>query len=149
MNDKLCIKVKKLREDAILPVHSTQGSAGWDLCLAEDAVLEPFTIYKLPTGLSFEIPEGYYMDVRPRSGLSLKGFVLVNSPGTIDSDYRGEVFILARFIPIGIDDISLKLEKGSRVAQAIFLPYIQPEFDVVNNLSDTERGVGGFGHTGI
>lgn len=143
------IKVKITDVNAILPRRATQGSVGYDLHILDELVMEPFTIYKIRTGLAFEIPPGYFMDIRPRSGLSLKGFVLVNSPGTIDSDYRGEIYILARFIPVGIDDLSLKLEKGSRVAQAVFLPVVSADFNIVSELESSDRGEGGFGHTGI
>lgn len=149
VSNQLLVKVKVLSPSAILPTRATAGSVGYDLYIIEDVEMEPFTIYKIRTGLAFEIPEGYFMDIRPRSGLSLKGFILVNSPGTIDSDYRGEVYILARFIPSGLEDLNLKLEKGSRVAQAIFLPVVTTEFEVTNELTTSERGDGGFGHTGI
>jgi len=143
------VKIQLTDPEASIPSRSTSGSAGYDVCIIEDVIMEPFTIYKIRTGLKMEIPEGYFLDIRPRSGLSMKGFCLVNSPGTIDSDYRGEIHILARFIPIGIDDTCLELKKGSRVAQAILFPAVTINFTVSDSLSNSDRGENGFGHTGI
>ena len=99
----------------------------------------------MPTGLAFAIPEGYEIQVRPRSGLAIKhGIALVNSPGTIDADYRGEVSVI--LINHGKDDFVIK--SGERIAQLIVAPVIQAEIQVVSQLSDTARGKGGFGHTG-
>lgn len=117
----------------------------------EAAVLEPVEIAPgeialLPTGLSVAIPDGYEIQVRPRSGLAVKhGITLINSPGTIDSDYRGE-------IRVGLINHSKKVfrvERGDRIAQLILAPVSQARFEVVTKLSETERGAGGFGHTGV
>lgn len=133
---------------AIIPQYKTAGAAGADLC----ALLEtPVTIpagksAMIPTGLFFEIPEGYEVQVRPRSGLAAKnGVTVLNTPGTIDSDYRGEI----KVILINLGDSDFTVNSGDRIAQMIIAPVIQAGFTMVENLSETERGAGGFGSTGV
>jgi dUTP pyrophosphatase len=147
------IKVKTLDAfDAELPMpkYETKDAAGADLraCFPDraDFIIKPGKRVLVPTGLSFEIEPGYEVQVRPRSGLSLKtNLLVVNSPGTIDADYRGEVMIiLGNF---GDEDEIIK--HGDRIAQMVISPITQATFEVVNVLSDTERGAGGFGSTGI
>ncbi len=146
------IKVKILEHfDAKLPLpkYETSHAAGADLraCLGEGEkmILKPGQRTLIPTGLSFEIEPGYEVQVRPRSGLSLKtGLMVVNSPGTVDSDYRGEIKIILG--NLGTNDETI--EHGDRVAQMVLMPVPQATFKVVEDLSSTDRGAGGFGSTG-
>ena len=133
---------------AIIPEYKTSGAAGADLC----ALLEsPLTIpagkfAMVPTGLFFEIPEGYEIQVRPRSGLAAKnGVTVLNTPGTIDSDYRGEV----KVILINLGEADFTINSGDRIAQMIISHVTQADFTVTDSLSKTERGAGGFGSTGV
>lgn len=146
------LKIKKLEHfdnDLPLPAYETTGAAGADLRAqlgkGESLVIAPGKRVLVPTGLSFEIPEGYEVQIRPRSGLSFKTQLLVvNSPGTIDCDYRGEVkIILGNF---GTEDEII--EHGDRVCQMVIAPVTQAKFVVTDELSSTERGAGGFGSTG-
>lgn len=133
---------------AILPSYQTAGAAGADLCayLPEPVVLAPGQRAMVPTGLSFAIPSGYEIQVRPRSGLAAKnGITVLNSPGTIDSDYRGEVKVI--LINLGTENFTIS--HGDRIAQMVVAPVVQAQFQVVESLSATERGQGGFGSTGI
>jgi len=132
-----------------LPAYETSGSAGMDLraAVAEDRqiVLLPGRRTLVPTGLIFEIPEGFEVQIRPRSGLAFKnGITCLNTPGTIDSDYRGEVKVL--LINLGDDDF--RIERGMRIAQAVFAPVVQPKIEERAEVTDTARGAGGFGSTG-
>lgn len=131
-----------------LPGYETTGSAGADVRAnlgQDDVELAPGQRALIPTGLCMEIPAGYEVQVRPRSGLALKhGITLVNSPGTIDSDYRGPVGVI--LINTGRD--TFHVTHGMRIAQLVVAPIVQAEFDVVETLSDTARGAGGFGSTG-
>ena len=132
---------------AKLPSYQTEGSAGADVCafLKEDFVLESMERAAIPTGLSFAIPAGYEMQVRPRSGLALKnGITCLNTPGTIDSDYRGEVKVI--LINLGKEPFTIK--NGERIAQLVVKPVVYADFALVSELSKTERGSGGFGSTG-
>lgn len=132
-----------------LPAYQSAGAAGMDLVAAvpEDAPMElPPGVRKLvPTGLVLQIPEGYEVQVRPRSGLAIRhGITLLNSPGTIDSDYRGEVMVM--LINLGAESVTI--ERGERIAQIIVAPVIQATLVEVKAVSETERGAGGFGSTG-
>ncbi|MBO4759142.1 MAG: dUTP diphosphatase [Spirochaetaceae bacterium] len=136
-----------VQDGAKLPVYQTAGSAGADVCafLKEDFVLEPMERAAIPTGLSFAIPEGYEIQVRPRSGLALKnGITCLNTPGTIDSDYRGEVKVI--LINLGKEPFTIR--NGERIAQLVVKPVVCAGFTPVSILSKTERGAGGFGSTG-
>ena len=134
-----------LGTDAVLPRYQTAGSAGMDICSTEEVVLGPLERRLVPTGLRVAIPQGYEGQVRPRSGLALKmGVTMVNTPGTIDSDYRGEI----KCILINLSSESVRLEKGERIAQLVIVPVAQAELAVVDDLDGTERGEGGFGSTG-
>ena len=142
------VRIKRLPhgEGLDLPSYATAGAAGMDVLAAEDVVLQPGMRYPVATGLSVAIPEGYEIQVRPRSGLALKhGISVPNTPGTIDSDYRG---------PLGVALINLGTEPytirhGDRIAQAVVAPVVQAAFAVVESLDSTERGEGGFGSTGF
>jgi dUTP pyrophosphatase len=142
------VKVKKLHPNAIVPRYMTEHAAGMDLCTVADVpvVLEPGERTLLPTGLAMEIPPGYEGQVRPRSGLALKkGIALVNSPGTIDADYRGEIGIII----INHGNEAVEIMPGDRVAQLIIAPVTRAALIEVDGLNDTGRNSGGFGHTGL
>ena len=141
------VKIKKLHPDAVIPAYMTEHAAGLDLCAVLDApvVMTPGERALLPTGLALEIPPGYEGQVRPRSGLALKkGLSLVNSPGTIDADYRGEVGII--LINLGSEPVHI--QPGDRIAQLVIAPVTQAALVEVADLNDTARNDGGFGHTG-
>ena len=133
---------------AVIPEYKTVGAAGADLYALVDSpiTLAPGKTAMVPTGLFFEIPEGYEIQVRPRSGLAAKnGVTVLNTPGTIDSDYRGEIKISL----INLGDKDFVINSGDRVAQMVIAPLIQASFSIVDELSDTTRGSGGFGSTGV
>ena len=143
------VKVKRLPhgEGLDLPAYATEHAAGFDLRAAveESVVLEPFERALIPTGFVFEIPEGYEGQIRPRSGLAFrKGITLLNSPGTVDADYRGEVKVL--LINLGQEPVTI--ERGERIAQMIITPVVRVELVEVETVSTTARGEGGFGSTG-
>ena len=130
-----------------LPDYATPGSAGLDLRahLPEPKVLQPGERVLVPTGLSLALPDGFEAQVRPRSGLALKhGITVLNSPGTVDADYRGDVGVI--LINLGAEPFTI--EPGDRVAQLVIAAYAQVEWTSVEVLPETERGAGGFGHTG-
>lgn len=130
-----------------IPLYQTSGSAGADICalLLEPFVLEPGKRIAVPTGVFMQIPSGYEVQVRPRSGLAVKyGITCLNTPGTIDSDYRGEV----KVILINLGDEPFIIQNGDRIAQLVVAPVVQATFLPADELSDTERGCGGFGSTG-
>ena len=130
-----------------LPQYETTGSAGMDLRANMDTPIELGSLERtlIPTGLFIELPEGYEAQIRPRSGLSIKkGLTLVNTPGTIDSDYRGEI----KVIMINLSKETQTIDPSERVAQMVIAKYEQAEFIEVKELTETERGVGGFGSTG-
>ncbi len=130
-----------------LPSRATPGSAGYDLhaALEKELVLAPGQRGVVPTGFALALPEGHEAQVRPRSGLALRhGLVLPNAPGTIDSDYRGEV----RVIVWNLGDEPFTVRRGDRIAQLVIAPVVGAEWDEVPALDDTMRGQGGFGHTG-
>jgi dUTP pyrophosphatase len=131
-----------------LPAYETEGSAGMDIMAAvnDDTIIEPGQIKLIPTGFAVAIPQGYEIQVRPRSGLAVKnGITLINSPGTIDSDYRGEVKV--GLVNLGTDPFTVI--RGARIAQMIVTPVQRARLVEVEGLDRTKRGVGGFGHTGV
>ncbi|MBQ5572041.1 MAG: dUTP diphosphatase [Bacteroidales bacterium] len=130
-----------------LPQYATSQSAGIDLRanLAEPVVLTPMERKLIPTGLFIELPEGYEAQIRPRSGLALKhGITVLNTPGTIDADYRGEIGVIL----INLSTEDFKIEHGERICQMVIARHEQAEWIQVEELNETERGAGGFGHTG-
>lgn len=138
------VKIKKLSKLAQIPVYQTKGASGFDLHSIEEFEIKPKQTILVPTGLAFKIPEGYEMQIRPRSGISLKtGLRVVNSPGTLDSDYTGE----AKIIMQNIGDNNEFINFGDRVAQGVICPVLKVEFDEVENLEESERGEKGFGST--
>jgi dUTP pyrophosphatase len=144
----LKIEVLPGQEDLGLPAYATEGAAGLDLkaALSDPLTLKPGERGIVPTGLKMAIPQGFEGCVRPRSGLAMKqGLTLTNAPGTIDSDYRGEVKVLV--INLGQEPVVLK--RGDRIAQLLISPVAQAQIIKVEQVDDTVRGTGGFGHTGI
>jgi dUTP pyrophosphatase len=143
------VKVRRVRPSELpLPKYQTSLSAGLDLLadLTEEIALEPLERRLIPTGLSLELPAGYEGQVRPRSGLALKqGLTCLNSPGTIDADYRGEVGVLL----INLSKERVILKRGDRIAQLVIAPVVQAVLAEVEVLTETERGEGGFGSTGV
>jgi dUTP pyrophosphatase len=147
MNDPVAVQLKRLPhgEGLPLPAYATAGAAGMDVVSAEDVVIAPGARHAVATGLSMAIPQGYEIQVRPRSGLALKhGITVPNTPGTIDSDYRGEL----KVILINLGGEPFTIARGDRVAQLVLAPVVQAAWDEVAELDTTERGAGGFGSTG-
>lgn len=146
-NNSVNIKIVA-EEGAIIPEYKSVGAAGCDVCafLSEPLVLEPGEYAAIPTGLSMEIPVGFEVQVRPRSGLAAKnGITVLNSPGTIDSDYRGEV----KIILINHGNSPFAINNGDRIAQLVVASVSSAIFVEVDSLSETDRGQGGFGSTGV
>ncbi len=143
------VSVKIIAEKgAVIPEYKTAGAAGADVCahIESDIVIPVGKSSMIPTGLFFEIPEGYEIQVRPRSGLAAKnGITVLNTPGTIDSDYRGELRVI--LINLGNEDFTI--HNNDRIAQIIIAPVTQAIFIPSTSLSETERGTGGFGSTGV
>lgn len=143
------ISVKiKVMPGARVPEYQSRGAAGADIfaCIGEPVVIQPGSVALVPTGLSIELPEGYEAQIRPRSGLALKhGITLLNTPGTIDSDYRGEV----RIIVANLGAEAFTVEHGMRIAQMVFAKVYRGRFIDAESLSESERNDGGFGHSGL
>lgn len=143
------MKIKVINKSAHpLPAYETTSSAGMDIRanLSEPIVLKPLERRLIPTGLYIALPEGYEAQIRPRSGLALKkGIGLLNSPGTIDADYRGEIGIIL----VNLSSEDFTVNDGERIAQMVIARYEQGDWEEVELLSQTDRGIGGFGHTGI
>ena len=141
------ILIKRLSKEVPLPKYETSGSSGMDLAANINANIDidPGKTAIIPTGLALSIPKGFEVQIRPRSGLAAKQKISVlNTPGTIDSDYRGEI----KVILINLGQEPFKVEKGLRIAQMVVCPVVQAQLKEVNDLSETERGEGGFGSTG-
>ena len=144
---RVCIARQPGGEGLPLPTLATPGSAGFDLAAAveSECVLQPGERLLVPTGFAIAVPRGYEAQVRPRSGLALRhGIILPNAPGTIDSDYRGELKVIV--MNAGAEPFAIK--RGDRIAQLVVAPVVQAQWEEVASLDDTERGAGGFGHTG-
>lgn len=142
------INVKVINQSAFpLPEYATTGSAGMDLRANTQSpiLLKPLERALIPTGLFIELPEGYEAQIRPRSGLAIKrGLTLLNTPGTIDADYRGEI----KVIMVNLSGEEQQIQPGERIAQMIIASYLQIQWEDTAVLSETDRGEGGFGHTG-
>lgn len=171
MSNKVTVKIKKLHPDAVIPQYAHKGDAGFDLVVVEDVIIEPGETKAIPLGLAFEIPEGYEMQIRPRSGISSKTKLRVsNAPGTVDCTFRGEVKVLIDNINhspkcsvrhlLVLDNTESKtgnfypkgtylIRKGDRIAQGIIQRLPPVELVVTDELTDSERGVGGFGSSGV
>lgn len=171
----LQVKIKRLSADAVIPKYAHESDAGFDLVATEDVILEPGDTKLVPTGLAFKLPEGYEMQVRPRSGISLKTKLRVsNSPGTIDSNYRGEVKVIidnifpkyfnngmkitgATYFVDGTEATlygenlhnTYIIRKGDRIGQAVIKPVEHAKFIEVGTLEETSRGADGFGSSGV
>ena len=141
------IRIKKLNDNAIIPTYGSAGAAGSDLyaCLSEQVTVEPGEIAWIPTGIALEVPQGYAGLIYARSSLGVKrGLAPANKVGVIDSDYRGEIQVVL----LNHGKAQQTIQHGDRIAQFVLTPVITPEFEVVDELSDTNRGAGGFGSTG-
>ncbi len=144
------VRFKKLHPEAKIPTYESAQASGCDLSSTEDVTFLDGQVLTIATGLAIELPEGYEAQVRPRSGLSIKGLTIANAPGSIDRDFRGEVKVIARwFKPAGTVMDYFTLAKGSRVAQLIIAPVVQAVLEEVAELSETARGEKGFGSSGI
>ena len=145
---QFCWLEQQGNKDLALPGYASKQAAGMDVAAAirEDVTLQPGEISLIPTGFGVALPDGYEFQVRPRSGLAVKhGITVINAPGTIDADYRGE-------IRVGLVNLSRKpytVRRGDRIAQLVLAPVCRSRLQVTDNLDKTERGCGGFGHTGI
>jgi dUTP pyrophosphatase len=149
MTASICIKIATLphHQGLPLPAYQSEAAAGLDLAaaVAEDIIIAPGERALIPTGLIIELPAGYEAQVRPRSGLAIKnGLTVLNSPGTIDGDYRGEV----KVILINLGQESFNVSRGMRIAQMVIAPVVQAELRLCLSLSESERGAGGFGSSG-
>ena len=141
------ILIKRLSKEVPLPKYETSGSSGMDLAanVDSDINIDPGKTSIIPTGLALSIPKGFEVQIRPRSGLAAKQKISVlNTPGTIDADYRGEI----KVILINLGHEPFRVEKGLRIAQMVLCPIVQAQLKEVDDLSETERGKGGFGSTG-
>ncbi len=142
---RLGVKVKILNPDAIIPKYQTEEAAGFDLHSVDEKTIKAGERDVVKTGLAVALPKGYELQVRPRSGLALKnGITVLNTPGTVDSDYRGELMVI--LLNTSGEDFIIK--KNDRIAQAVIKEILQADFAVVDELDSTERGSGGFGSTG-
>jgi dUTP pyrophosphatase len=139
------VRIKKLKKGAVIPTYAKFGDAGCDLYSIEEHILEPGDICLVHTGIAIEIPYGFEGQIRPRSGKAIKeGLTVVNAPGTVDAGYRDEM-------KVGMINVGKSLAYigiGDRIAQLVISPVVVAKFDEVDELSDSERGLGGFGHTG-
>ena len=142
----MTLRFKKVHPDAVLPAYAHESDAGMDLRSVADVVIAPGKRALVPTGLVMLLPPGYEAQVRPRSGLALKhGVTVLNTPGTIDAGYRGEVgVILANF-----GDADFAVRKGDKIAQAVIAPVTKAEIAETDVIDETDRGAGGFGSTGV
>ena len=147
--DSVVVKVQLITDGARLPVYGSSQAAGADLCAClgnQSLTIEPHKWAMVPTGISIALPVGYEAQVRPRSGLAAKkGVTVLNAPGTVDSDYRGEV----KVILINHSDEPFVINDGDRIAQMVIARHESASFEVVTSLDETQRGAGGFGSTGV
>jgi dUTP pyrophosphatase len=145
MPSLISVKIHRQCPTDKLPVYKTPGSAGMDVCACTRGVIEPGEIQLVHTGLSVELPPGFEFQVRPRSGLALKGITVLNTPGTIDSDYRGEIGVIL----INLGREKFVIEAGDRIAQLVLAEVSSAILHEVDEISPTSRGSGGFGSTGV
>ena len=141
------IQIKKLSNEVLTPKYETPGSSGMDIAayINEDVIINSGDKALIPTGFSLSIPQGYEVQIRPRSGLAIKkGITILNTPGTIDSDYRGEI----KVVLINLSKDKFTVQNGERIAQMVVCPIVQVSIEEVKELSETNRGIGGFGSTG-
>ena len=143
----MILKIFRMEHNKFVPEYKTEGAAGMDLCAAisEPITLQPLERKLIPTGLKIELEHGYEAQIRPRSGLAAKhGITVLNTPGTIDADYRGEI----KVILINLSSTPFVIEDGERICQMVIAQHAHVEWQEVDSLDETERGAGGFGHTG-
>ncbi|MBQ3402854.1 MAG: dUTP diphosphatase [Synergistaceae bacterium] len=146
MPGEIVVKIKREANTIAIPEYATPGSAGVDLCSMKYCMIKPNEMALISTGIYLEIPEGYEGQIRPRSGLAMDSRIIIpNSPGTIDSDYRGEIRVLL----LNMGDEPFTLRFGDRIAQLVFMPIARAKFTEVKELTPTKRGTGGFGSTGM
>jgi dUTP pyrophosphatase len=142
----MTVRFRLLDSSAKLPTYAHPGDAGMDVCSIEDVVIAPDARHLVKTGFAMELPDGFEAQVRPRSGLAIKsGITVLNTPGTIDSGYRGEVGVIL----INLSDVPFHVEKGMKIAQMVIAKFERAEIEEVSELSSSERGAGGFGSTGV
>jgi dUTP pyrophosphatase len=140
------LKYKRLREDAFVPTRGSEYASGLDLASPERHFILAGDTKRIEIGIAFEIPEGYEIQLRPRSGLSLKTkLIIVNSPGTVDRDYKGDCSVLFR----NTGNTDIVIERGDRIAQAVLCPVVIPWLEEIQELESTQRGSNGFGSTGV
>jgi len=145
-NARIKIKIKKINPEAIIPHYAHEGDAGMDVYSCEDSILNPDERRLISTGLSFEIPRGFEIQIRPKSGLALNnGITILNTPGTLDSGYRGEL----KVILFNTSKNLYNVKKGEKIAQIILARYEEAEIEETNELTQTKRADGGFGSTGL
>jgi dUTP pyrophosphatase len=143
---RFLVKIKRINNDAHVPRYDYPGDSGADLYSVVDCVLQPFERKAIPTGLCAEVPSGFELQIRPKSGLALNnGVTVLNTPGTVDSGYRGEI----KVIVINLGTEAIYIQKHQRIAQMVVTPVISAVFEEVDELSESKRGAGGFGSTGI
>ncbi|MBE9180686.1 dUTP diphosphatase [Oculatella sp. LEGE 06141] len=142
----MLVKIKRLTAEAKLPGYEHPGDAGADLVSVEDCTVQPMQWVAVPTGLAAEVPAGFELQVRPRSGLALRhGITVLNTPGTVDAGYRGEI----KVILLNLSSTPFPISKGQRIAQLVVAPVMYGQFEEVDELAASQRGSGGFGSTGI
>lgn len=144
----MCKKVKilKLTKEAKIPIKSLEGDAGYDVFASETALLKPMERKLIGTGIKIAVPKNIEAQIRPKSGLAInKGLAVLNSPGTVDPNYRGEI----KVILLNLGEKEIKLEKGQKIAQIVFNHFESPELEETEKLDETERNEGGFGSTGL
>ena len=149
--EQFSIRISRVSQDVTdipLPHYATEGAAGMDICAAvkPEMTLQPGETVLVPTGFTIEVPRGFEAQIRPRSGLAIKQNIgIMNAPGTIDSDYRGEV----KIVLTNFGKNAYTVRRGDRIAQMVIAPYVKISWEETESLSPTDRGSGGFGHTGI
>jgi dUTP pyrophosphatase len=139
------INIKLLNPEARVPAYQTSGASGFDLECLEDIIISPRSIVLVETGLAVEIPKNYELQIRTRSSMALNGVMVLNTPGTVDSDYRGELKVILH----NVTAYPRFYQKGSRIAQAVVCPIVQVSFQELQELSETIRGAAGHGSTGV
>ena len=145
-DSRVIVKVKRLIPEAQLPRYEHPGDSGADLVSVTDYTLQPMQWFAVPTGLSAEVPMGFELQVRPRSGLALKhGVTVLNTPGTVDAGYRGEI----KVILLNLGSVGFQIHQGQKIAQLVVAPVAWGTFEEVEELSESQRGNSGFGSTGI